>query len=428
MKTNFKMYEAEIAKRQLQAEEEGKEIPEEFSREQDIFSILKNPELWGVINNEFDKKIEGEHEARKAIFFTFMMRRVKNRNKSTDNLMVNDEGGTGKDYIVSAIFEILPEDEKDKRVRITPKVLAYLNDVKNNPSGWIGKCLYLEDVPNNVLNDDAFKVMSSASPIGITQTSVIVNNKLININIMGKPSIVITIATASPKQELLRRYPIVNLTGSVEQTKAVLKKQAEFAMTGQSSDYDSTIKDALSRIPIIKVRVPFADKIAKIFPFGNVIIRTHFPRFLDYIKASCALHQYNREEDIDGYYIAIEQDYEIARDIMAVTTSNQLMIPLTKKQKQILEKFGEMERREFTIDELKIDMQQIYGETYLRKQLEKLSELGFLLKGQIETETKPKLCYKLLEVSKLELPSYEELQNCDNSKTSENSEEGVNSE
>lgn len=147
-----------------------------------------------------------------------------------------------------------------------------------------------------------------------------------------------------------------------------------------------------------------------------MIIRTHFPRFLDYIRSSCALYQYQREIDKDGVYIANEQDYEIAREMMTATTSNQLMIPLTKIQRQILDAFaklqsGILEIKEYSFEELFEHMQNIAGERWLRKNLDKLVEYGFLSKKdkRIDGINKPVNHYALKEVLKLELPSFKEL-------------------
>lgn len=382
-------------------------MPEQYKE------ILTDKELLERINRELDKKIEGEQEARKTIFMVFNMRNVANLSKATDNLMVNDEGGTGKDYVVSAVYDLLPDAQRVKRVRISPKTLSYMNDNKNFPEGWTQKALYLEDVPNGVLNDDSFKVMCSADPDGITHQSIIVNNRLMNIAIKGKPAIVITIATASPKQEMLRRFPILNLTSTVEQTKAVLMKQAEFAVNGKSVDYDRNLLAALCAIRRVKVTVPFAKDIVNHFPSGNTIARTHFTRFIDYIKSSCSLYQYQREKDDRDYYIATEQDYEIARDMLTQTTSNQFMIPLTKKQKTILERFSEFGDMELKFSDIAVSMQDIYASRWLRTHLDRLTEIGLLTKGyqQEENGTKPHFTYRYSGISKIQLPHFKDLQN-----------------
>lgn len=376
--------------------------------------LLNNPDLFNLITvKELDKKIEKEYEARKAIFLTLNMRKVSNLNKATDNLMVNDTGGTGKDHVTNAVFELIPEEEREKRVRITPKVLNYLNDRKQNPMGWVGKCLYLEDVTNTTINDDGFKVMLSADSNGLTQTSIVSNNSLRNIDILGKPSIVLTVANTSPKQELGRRLPGINLNSSINQTKAILKKQAEFAEKGISPKYNPIIKKSLAKLKRISVKIPYASKIADIFPSGNIIARTHFTRFLDYIKSSCALYQYQRKTDEQGKHIATEQDYEIAREVILATTSNDLMITLTKHQKQILEVMQGLDKdMVYTFQELADLMQHIpIRERWMRIQLDKLSEFGFLKRGHEAREGsfKPNVIYSYVGLNKLQLPKFKDL-------------------
>lgn len=391
--------------------------------------ILEHPNLWEMIDEEFNKKIEGEELARRSIFFTFNMRNVKNLNKASDNLMINDEGGVGKDHVVSAVFDIIPDSEKVKKVRISPKVLAYLHDDKNNPEGWVKKCLYLEDVPNNVINDDAFKVMASAEPNGRTETSIVVNNSIKNINIVGKPSIVITVASTSPKWELLRRFPIHNLTSSVNQTKAILRKQAFFAERGVSIHYNSLIKKSLSYLKRVDVRIPFAINIASKFPHENTIVRTHFPRFLDMIKSCCALYQYQRKVDEEGYYLATAEDYELARSMLLATTSNQFMIPLTKLQRNILEKFSELEFKTWTFEELEKEMQVIAEGRWLRNQLNILVKARLLTRGNERKEgsIKPVATYEFNPTHRVDIPKFEDLFDKNIEKTSSNNTHNTNS-
>lgn len=403
---------------------------EQAAQSEEPHKLLHDPDFIGKVQKELDKKIEGEHQARHTIFLVMNMRNVKNLSKASDNLMVNDMAGIGKDHIVSAIFELIPDHEKVKRERISPKVLVYLNDTKTNPEGWTKKLLYLEDVPNVVLNDDSFKVMSSANPNGTTETSVISNQTIKHVSIRGKPTIVLTIAVANPKDELLRRYPIQNLTGTIDQTKAILKKQAQFAQTGISQEYNPAIKKALAKLSRVPVKIPYADLINSAFPVESVIVRTHFPRFLDYIKSSCSLHQFQRKIDDQGYFLAEEQDYELARQVLAATTSNQLMIPLTKMQRQVLEFLASVEKKPYTIEELSELMQGLGGDSYIRKSLEKLSHNGFVKKshGQQEGKGRPPVLYTYNELVKLELPSFKDLiKNNPNRETKENNPSNPNS-
>lgn len=93
-------------------------------------NILQNPELLNLIDSELNKKIVRENEARKVIFLVANMRNVENLSKGSDNLIINALSGTGKDHVVGAVFDLIPESEKEELIRTTPKVLAYTRNRK----------------------------------------------------------------------------------------------------------------------------------------------------------------------------------------------------------------------------------------------------------------------------------------------------------
>ncbi len=224
------------------------------------------------------------------------------------------------------------------------------------------------------------------------------------------------IAQANPKEELLRRYPICNLDEGVNQTKEILKRQAEFAKAGQSIDYDEKITEVLRCLKRIKVRIPYADKLVKIFCPESVIVRTHFPRFLDYIKSSCALFQYQREVDKEGYYIATKQDYSIARMMLIKTTSNILMIPLTQLLQKIMAVFEEEGLERKSVDDLQdyegikkldIDIE------WLRRKLNWLVSKRFLIRDKEKRLSedgkvipKPVFIYSINKLQVLNIPEW----------------------
>ena len=109
-----------------------KEQPPEILTEKEylIKNYLMNPDLINIIDEELDKKIVQEQEARIVIFLVANMRNVENLSKGSDNLIVNAVSGTGKDHVVGAVFDLIPKDEKEELIRTTPKVLAYTRNRK----------------------------------------------------------------------------------------------------------------------------------------------------------------------------------------------------------------------------------------------------------------------------------------------------------
>jgi len=394
--------------------------------------ILKNPNLFNLITEtEFDKKVVGEIDARKTIFLVTCMRLVENLNKATDNLIINAKSGTGKDCITEAIFEFIPENEKEELLRISPKVLAYTrNRIFEPESSWKKVCLRLEDVTNSVLIDDGFKVMLSSNPNKINRAKIVWRGKVIPFEIEGKPSICMTIANPNPKEENLRRSPTCFLDEGRNQTKEILIRQAEYAKKGVSTEYDEDLLLSLKFLKRNKVKIPFADKLIQIFNPEDVIVRTHFPRFLDYIKASCSFHQYQRKKDKQNYLIAQKEDYEIARTALIKTTTNILMIPTTKLQDNILKCFENNNIQNKSVDEIsefkEIEKLNISNE-WLRKQMDWLVSKTFLLKAK-EKRTdesgkiipKPVFVYSYNKMKKLEVPHFDTLISSSNTSNNKN--------
>ena len=104
-------------------------------------------------------------------------------------------------------------------------------------------------------------------------------------------------------------------------------------------------------------------------------MRTHFGRLLDFIKASAALYQFQRERDSDGYILAQPEDYNRAIIPLNATTSNPMMIPLNKKQKMLLEECNKL--KDFSVKQLEPHVPFLV-QSKLYDALAKLQELGFL--------------------------------------------------
>jgi hypothetical protein len=386
-----------------------------------LVSLLKDPML---LSNcalmAIDSITVGEDSARQVIFLTGIGSLVLNANKTSFNLLVNSRSGAGKDHTVSSVMKIFPEEMVHKRTRITPTVLTYWHDSKSEPDWtWDRKILYLEDVSNSVLNCSVFKVFCS----GGSTATIVKDQKAVDIEIKGKPTIIITSASADPEPELVRRFLVINLTETEQQTKKIMEKWADTAATGKVMKMETKYNEAIKLLKSYKVVIPFSRLITKYFPHEHIISRTMYPRFLDYVKASAVLHQYNREKDVDGFLIAEGQDYDIARNVFLATSCNDKMIPLTQTQKQLVQVMKELGacpyiegdkkfNRGWMLVEL-VGKVNFLGRTQLYKQLSKLVEYRFMKKGTYKSEydKRPSVTYAYQEQTKLVLPTWKEIEN-----------------
>lgn len=297
--------------------------------------ILKDPNLFDKITiDEMDKKIVKEIPTRKSIFLCSQGRLVENCQIASFNLLINDEAGAGKDYVTSKVLEINPSEIYIKKTRISPTVFTYWHNSHYEPEWtWDGKIFYTEDISESVLNSEVFKVMCSSG----SQATIVVRQRAIDIDINGKPVIITTTANSIPNPELTRRFEIVNLDESVDQTKEIMKRHSLYAVKGISPEYNERIIKSLSYLKRVKVKIPYAELLTNLFPATNIMMRTKFPRFLDLIRASTAFHQYQRAIDEEGFYLSNDQDYKIATEVMQKLISNKYLISLTKNQRKIVE-------------------------------------------------------------------------------------------
>lgn len=390
----------------------------EFLQQQEL---LKDKNLfYKITEDELAKKIVGERESRKVIFLSACGRLVKNCQIASFNLLVNDEAGTGKDYVTSKTLEIIPKDDYVHKTRISPTTFTYWHNKKYEPEwSWDGKVFYPEDISEVVLNSDVFKVMCSSG----SSATIVIKQKAVDIDIEGKPVMITTTATATPNPELTRRFSILNLDSSQDQTTLIMKRHSEYKKKGIVPEYNQDIVQAQKLLKRIKVKIPFADLIDKYFPAKNIIMRTLYPRFLDYISASTALYQFQRQKDSEGFYLAEGQDYNIARECFIKLCSNKYMIPLTINQKGVLEIFEQEPNLKLsasqTLPLMKGAIKTVYS---MQNQLRQLAKYG-LLEESIEKDSLNR-DMEVFSISKsynpnekLELPTYEEI--CRNIEVSE---------
>lgn len=370
--------------------------------------VLKNP--IPILLNEIHKKVEGEDKAIKTIINTKAMEFVINKDPTSANLMVNAQSGSGKDFVTKNTLAIFPSETTLKRTRISPATLTYWhNSVKEPNWTWNGKSLYLEDISEGILNCPVFKVMSS----GGSHATIVVNQVATDFKINGKPTLIITTATSNPNYELLRRFPIVILDESRSQTKSIKMRQAKAAMDGKTLEYNPGITNTLRSLKRVKVKIPFADQLVGIVPDSNVIMRTSFSRFLDYIKGSAALHQKSREIDADGFVIATNDDYDFARESILAITTNVLMIPVPRNQEKVLELWqnGSLAKDEPYLTSEILSKITWVSERQARYYLNVLVDRGFLCKktDSATNPHRPSDKYSYIELEEFTLPTFDNI-------------------
>jgi len=329
-----------------------KEIIEEGNRFEDLVKrktpeILSDPNLLiNTVKEVQQNGVAGEEDTIIALIIVATTRLVKQAIPESRNLFLSDTTGVGKDFTTKKTVEvILPAPNYFHERKMTPETFTYWH--MNEPDWtWDEKVIQIEDITENLLNSSTFKTMAS----GGTKATVVIKQKLHEIYINGKPVMVCTSHHANLLDEGLRRFPIGGMNNTIEQTRRIKDKTARQYTGRKENNSDDIFRAAVRSLKPYPVIIPFAEIIQFYFP-DDILMRTHFNRFLDYICASAVFHQYQREKTEDEAIIATADDYMIARMVLIYTTSNPKMIPLSKEYRDAIEILKNNEK-EMTVNEV----------------------------------------------------------------------------
>jgi len=265
-----------------------------------------------------NSNIVGEKMTIETVIVICASTRVKNRATTSTNISLDAASGTGKDYVINGVRKTLFKDQWQKYSNPTATAIVYsqkrskqkvsegdkiveklLTDSKEINSDTI---LYVKDASQAWLDHDDNKLLMEDDEINITKTIPGVGAKNIRFK---KPTIFITTAETSIRNQIVRRLPNLQLDESECQTKDIIKIQQEedaFKITGQHNK-DIEIADfAMGLLEKVDVSI---GKLTKYMdekrPKSDELgMRTLNKRMQDYIKFYATLHQFQREKDKNG--------------------------------------------------------------------------------------------------------------------------------
>ena len=293
---------------------------------------LKDPLLLVNIVKEIQKEgIVGEEDTILALILKIMLRYVKDVDATSSNLVISDKSGGGKDYLVESVCNVLlPKKEYYHRTGLTEKVFRYWNSNKKDFT-WNGKVIHLEDPESDLIKSQVFRTMAS----GGSENTVVDNQKAVDLKVNGKPVIIVTSYNTDIDMEGIRRWDTIRMdTGKILTEKVIANRMLKKAGL-YTKEEDKELREALHSILCERnVIVPYVGDIIKVFPHF-LAMRTISGKFMDYIKASAVLHQFQRDIDVNGNIIANLDDYEYARFVF-MKLSTAFGVPLNSIEENFM--------------------------------------------------------------------------------------------
>lgn len=286
------------------------------------------------ITEEIHKEgVVGQEQAIRALILTLSLTKVKNARPTSSNLLVSDKTGAGKDWITRKTCEVmLKPSDLYHRTSVTEKLLNYwgTNLDKNGIIDWNGKVLYIEDPSPNTLKSDAFRIRAS----GENRSVVLIDQVPTDLKVKGKPVIIVTSMKTGIDIEGERRWETLPLKITKEHLDRIKKRQL-FETAGTDYSPDIKFREAVKNIPRVNVVIPFGPELAELTEVFNTLGNTLIPKLVDYIRASAALHQFQRERNKNGQVIATTEDYTLAKELYDTVRGDNLS-GLNYREKELI--------------------------------------------------------------------------------------------
>ncbi len=380
----------------------AREIVKEEAEERE--KLLRDPGfLVKTINEVQNNGVSGEEDTIIAEIIIASTRLVEGASAESKNLFLSDKTGIGKDFLTKKTLEvILPEKQHLHVTKLSKEAFTYWHAFEDGWT-WDNKVIHFEDIPQSILNSDTFKVMSS----GGSHAIVVKDQKTIDIPIKGKPVMIITSHHANPRDEALRRFPIGPLDETLKQTKRIKDKISKRFAGEEQNKKNHVLRSIIQNLKPYSVVIPFAGLIQHFFP-EDILMRTHYERFLVYICSSAVFHQPQREKNRDGKLIATPDDYMIARLVLIYTTSNPKMIPMSTEYKDVLQVLKEnVEAMSVNEIFLKCD----HSKKWLYEHLPSLTSTGLVIKNKRKSDEANREIdtYQFADVNPYAIPTWNEI-------------------
>jgi predicted transcriptional regulator len=363
-------------------QEKKKRAKKKLVHDEKTRAIVQDPHFLVMTVKEVQETegIAGEEDTIIALILIANTRLINNASAESKNLLLSDTTGTGKDRVTKATLKVLlPDDMHFHFSKMTPEAFTYFH--ANEPDWtWDDKVIHFEDITQQLLNTSTFKVMAS----GEAKAAVVKDQKTIELEVNGKPVMIVTSHHTNPNDENLRRFPIGRLNDTQEQTQRIKRKIAQRYSPQEKREPNASLRKALRLLQPHEVIIPYADIPSFFFP-DTIIMRTHFERFLCYICSSAVFHQYQREKTPDGKLIAKADDYMIARMLLLYTTQNPNMIPVSKDLQDILDILRD-NISPLRVKDILEDPRCNKSQDWFYKNLPKLVETGLLTREKIDME------------------------------------------
>jgi hypothetical protein len=231
------------------------------------------------------------------------------------NLTVCGESSTGKNYLLDSVASLIPDEQKKIISGMSPKVLMHAAEDE-----FQNKAVFIAEYEGIAKADYSVRTFQSEQRIEWDYVETGSKGIKKKKNIVKGPAAFLQATTRPvlhPENET--RLLFISLDGSKDQTGAIMRQQAERAVSGH---FDSTRNEKIVEewqtfirsLKQMNISIPYAHKLCSSFPSDRVRSRRDFPKLLGFIESLAHLHQNHREKNGDCI-LAAPEDYLEAKKL-----------------------------------------------------------------------------------------------------------------
>jgi hypothetical protein len=318
----------------------------------------------------------GENRNKKLLYLGAVSRKLN----SPLAFVLQAAPSSGKSELLNAVTALQESGEVYELTRLTRQALFYLG--REDPNIISHKWVTIAESPGAREANYAIRTLITEKKLRLTTVQ---QGTAVVIELRGPIAYCETTTQGVLNGETASRMFNLRFDTSAAQTRQVQQSLAQQAM----SNVSPTEREAIIRrhhasqkmLVHTEVLVPFATEIR--FPFQHELSRREFKKFLDVIKASAFLHQYQRrmvERAGLTYIVAQPEDFEIAKELtMDLIVGNLCVLhPQARYLLDVIDKVaGQKPEKVFTRSEL-VAAQPELSLRQVRYWLDSLSEINYV--------------------------------------------------
>jgi len=281
-------------------------------------AVLEAPDLMRQIVTDIRMRgVAREHELT-AMIYLIGTSRLLDRPLAG---IVQGPTASGKSYIVERVGELFPPEAVIRATQMTPQALYHL------PPGSLVHRFIVAGERSRIDSDEtaeatrALRQMISAGRL-TKLMPVKKDGEIVTLRIEqdGPIAYVETTTLTRIFEEDLNRCILIQTDEQPEQTRRILKTLAASRnIAAGAHDVAAVLQrhHALQRmLKPCPVMIPFASRLADLFPTKRVEARRAFGHLLSMVETLTLLHQHQRTRDADARLLAAADDYALAKRLL----------------------------------------------------------------------------------------------------------------